>query len=106
MSLRRAAVDILIYEISDEKRPWTLREGALFDPLVSYLVSRACGDDRAWCAGYLDGGERPTLPWRQYATIPIPVSSRHCARPRVAGGLWLDAEERPRAFKPEGYGRE
>ena len=61
MSLRRAAVDILIYEISDEKRPWTLREGALFDPLVSYLVSRACGDDRAWCAGYLDGGERPTL---------------------------------------------
>ena len=45
MSLRRAAVDILIYEIFDEKRSSYVKE-VLFDPLVSYLVCRTCGYDR------------------------------------------------------------
>jgi hypothetical protein len=38
----------------------------------------------------------PTLLGGNIQTIPIPVSFRHCDQAEDTG-LWLDAEERPRA---------
>jgi hypothetical protein len=43
MSLRRAAVDILIDKILGGKDLGSYVKGALFAPLVIYLVCRTCG---------------------------------------------------------------
>jgi hypothetical protein len=43
----------------------------------------------------------PTLLGGNMQTIPIPVSFRHL-RQAEDTGLWLDAEERPRASNQEG----